>query len=619
MIGTRDFRTWIAWRWYSKSIFDDLLECTSYTKQDLSKLRYGQKVSIVYGYDLKSQFDAMPGFSQVLVDWSKILSAHQAQEVVVKTFTEQLCLEYLKNRLAVGLTFVIPEALAKKKLHGDLSSSSVSLAALRDAFYDLPSRPSKLQCGDVVFSVIDARPEKKFLMNAAHVVRTTSTIIVRRHDVTTNNDTFIPAGWVIEEWNLRYLLTSGDSWRALMTSLFRIDDLRSCSHLQPLAIADHRRHMPTVEAHHHRPVRTPPAALADNVNVEELAIQPTVDPSVMLLNQIFRACEDKSGGTDLFDFDWDFNLNLLGDLVERGAIETVESDVGDLLYRVRPSGIDVSLSRVAGSLVQDIWQAPRDLGDYKRMGKLEMLYLLFMQGYRPMNALPSPKLCHSPQTSEPFVLLPMLKRSRLYLEALLMADDIFSAGFTKISHEGTDCYYACLLVRGNDDVVRKINEIEDITSLVDSEYKKILKDEDLPVALPVAQEDVGVAIVAVEPPPVPVVPMLAVAPPEWLGPMSFEFPCGHLVCTISLDGHSHQSGIRRAYGKCPWTDHEKCFKYCHTSNFPEVWQSIAFILSYMRAGGACCDKEEHQKCGVTNGDDLKSEMSPAILSIPQSG
>ena len=114
MIGTRDFRTWIAWRWYSKSIFDDLLECTSYTKQDLSKLRYGQKVSIVYGYDLKSQFDAMPGFSQVLVDWSKITSAHQAQEVVVKTFTEQLCLEYLKNRLAVGLTFVIPEALAKK-------------------------------------------------------------------------------------------------------------------------------------------------------------------------------------------------------------------------------------------------------------------------------------------------------------------------------------------------------------------------------------------------------------------------------------------------------------------------------------------------------------------------
>ena len=96
--------------------------------------------------------------------------------------------------------------------------------------------------------------------------------------------------------------------------------------------------------------------------------------------------------------------------------------------------------------------------------------------------------------------------------------------------------------------------------------------------------------------------------------MHFAFPAREEI-VIRLDGKSHQSGIRRAYCKCPFQP--DCYKYTHLSVFPEPWQSVAYILAYMRAGAAVevDSKARHQAVPVAHGDDLRDEML-AILFDP---
>lgn len=77
-----------------------------------------------------------------------------------------------------------------------------------------------------------------------------------------------------------------------------------------------------------------------------------------------------------------------------------------------------------------------------------------------------------------------------------------------------------------------------------------------------------------------------------------------------MEGATNQAS--GAFSRCPF--HPDCYKYRHLTVFPRPWQSVAYILAYMRAGAAVevDSKAKHQAVPVAYGDDLEDEM-PAIL------
>ena len=278
----------------------------------------------------------------------------------------------------------------------------------------------------------------------------------------------------------------------------------------------------------------------------------------------------------------------------------------ELQYDVRAAIHEVIFSRVT------------DLDSLRTCPKAELLYMLFEKEFRPVDQLPHGVDSYSPGMDK-IVLIPMMHRSRLYFESLHRAEVLTASGIRAICHNGSHHYYVCL---EDSSLVEKINAIEDVNAHNDTWWKNLARgsgldllaimddpvDDPLALALPVPEPE---PVVLALPPPVP---PLALPPPLYLQPMEFKFPCGDKTLSIHLDGFSHQSGIRRAYAKCPWP-HGNCFKYCHFTGFDQPWKCVAYVLAYMRAGVMHDDKYGHQGCGVHNGNDLEGEM-PAVLFDP---
>ena len=617
MMRDRDFLNFVAMQWRAKTTFNQLLE--SIASGPLTKLPWCRKASMVYGSDVESQFRPIPEYTRLSIDWSKLHSRASPKPVQLAYF-ESEALNYLMDHLVTGATLVVTQemaALARGKVAG---VSSLSLAALLEVFFGPPRRDAQLCMDDVVITVVDSNPERKFQMRPSHTEKSSrGMVVVRVHaPVTQAGREDVPCSWKLESWDVRRWLRDDDTWTLAALHTLRVPALQPKSSFVPV------RRLPSQKLQLPAAAAPPPLCDADAGDYCGEVATVSYERCVQVLAQIAtladeRASDDDAHGVSMMDLP-EVSFADLEVLVARNCLSVKEDIFGVATYSLATEGIDVKLTWKINSPVH-LLSADIDMGQAR--SKLALLFALFQQGWRPVLELPPGHTTYKSADEEKVVLLGNIRRSKLYFWCLLNAKAIFEAGFLGIAHCGPHHYYACLASR-RADLIEPINNMDDVAAVKDVDFKKLLHGS-APLVLALEDDDAegdvellalaGAAPVdaAIVPVPAPM-PAPAILPPPTLGPMHFTFPARREI-VIRLDGRSHTSGIRRAYSKCPF--HPDCYKYTHLTVFPEPWQSVAYILAYMRAGAAVevDSKAKHQAVPVAHGGDLLDEM-PAILFDP---
>ena len=313
--------------------------------------------------------------------------------------------------------------------------------------------------------------------------------------------------------------------------------------------------------------------------------------------------------TDSFSTD---NMNRLCRL---GAVEAEEDEFGDVIYRLRPAGITWSSVYVVHCAVPDVTLI--DPCNMKNPGKLEMLFSLYSQNFRPIPAIEGTLEKTSRDSDDRIVLNGMLGRSAKYFEALMMLNTCFRRGLTVFHHGASHYYYTCLIAIDDltglmqienpsmvhDDVWKGILKAENPKALMDAEAVDQRGRDDGPEglpALPAAPKGKAKAKAKAR-----AIPAGAIVErPAVLEAMNFRFDCGEKSFLICLDGYSHQSGRRRVYAKCPIDGHIDCYWYTflHQHRFP--WQAVAYILGYITKGVSARDKVEHKCMDPPSAEDI---------------
>ena len=210
----------------------------------------------------------------------------------------------------------------------------------------------------------------------------------------------------------------------------------------------------------------------------------------------------------------------------------------------------------------------------------------------------------------------MLHRSQHYLDCVLDANDYFERGLLSLSHGGTMHYYMCIQRAQN---FQAVNAIEDAGREPDSSWKRLMADLPLPAPAEVDIQEIEDLPPEPVPDPLAIVPLVPALPrmlPAHMKPQKFEFACGEHTISVHLDGFSHASGHRRAYGQCPYHKPERCYKYTVLSNFDKQWKAVAFVLCYLRRGDGISSKFEHMQVPPATEDDMAivfDELPAAIV------
>ena len=313
---------------------------------------------------------------------------------------------------------------------------------------------------------------------------------------------------------------------------------------------------------------------------------------------------------DFYDAGITFSTDKMRKLCSIGAVAAHEDEFGDLVYRLRPAGITWSSVYVVHCAVPDVTLV--DSCENQHMVKLEILFRLYGQNFRPVPAIAGTLGKTSRDDADRIVMNGMLGKSTKYFEALMMLNTCFRRGLATFHHGASHYYYVCIATIDdlsclaeienpstvNDDFWKSILKAKNPKALMDAEAvgQRSLEDgpEGLP-ALPAAPKGKAKARGRAKRKATPALAGAIVERPAVLEPMNFRFNCGEKSFAICLDGYSHQSGRRRVYAKCPIEGHTDCYWYTFLHKHDEPWQAVAYILSCVTKGLAASDKVAH-KC-----------------------
>lgn len=305
-------------------------------------------------------------------------------------------------------------------------------------------------------------------------------------------------------------------------------------------------------------------------------------------------------------------------LVLLGAVTNSVDDFGDETYSLNIEGVSARLCIQVVACVGDVFfeRKSQVSGDWTSISKVEAAYMLMAEGFRPVNRLSVDDIMLGPASDLQF-LVPNILKSIKYFQVLLQRASVFSKGLDMICQRAPHFYYECLLQM---EFLNRFNALLNISRMADNEFKLMLKDGGLDIEDELVDEDELEGPIEVVP--LLVVPFLvvpkapAIVRPAHLDPKHWTFSCGAAVFNIHIDGFSHQSGVRRAYGKCPCPGHRDCFKYVHLSTVDHTWEAIAFILAFARKGLLASDKTEHRAMELPTAAEiefLKDEMPVELL------
>ena len=218
--------------------------------------------------------------------------------------------------------------------------------------------------------------------------------------------------------------------------------------------------------------------------------------------------------------------------------------------------------------------------DVMARSKIELLTMLFRQGFEPQSSVPD-----AWSAGKPLVLKrqQILSGSKLYFCALVQRDAILCKGATEIFHVAQAKYYRALLT------LKSLTAMQ--AAIADAQSPAIdlepfFSSENVLSAVPraiEAPEDPEEHAADFE-----VVPVLtnsyaasqALIQPFVCPPVA---SAGNARSVINFDGCSHSSGILRAYIRCCW-GHEACFKYRQVNVAGSRERLIAFLFAWQLWG-----------------------------------
>ena len=275
---------------------------------------------------------------------------------------EDACVDYAKNRLEVGVTFVLSIELVKLSRTVLDKCSTVDIDGVVDIFFAPRARPTCIQRGDVVFTVIDNRPERKHIHKNQAVLPSKSEIVVRVYATVPCDGANIPSEWSLERWDVRHWCSTSGVFAQFMGSLLRCDQVAEKTVITasrtrpPRALLGARTPRAYEEIPSfplvHAPLDTDMDSITD-IEAELLQLAVLRRGEAAVFSELAKAAENGEVAvvTDLLN---DVHIDVLRHLCSLGAIDTFEDMFGELTYSVRPAGIRLGIELRIDNPVYDI-------------------------------------------------------------------------------------------------------------------------------------------------------------------------------------------------------------------------------------------------------------------------
>ena len=303
---------------------------------------------------------------------------------------EKIAIEYLKSRFEVGSTYAVPREFAEMALTGITGASDVDADVFPQAFYGQPLRHTKLEIGDVVFHMINPRPELRKVYKSGGEARVTSEVLVRAFAPICEAGV-VPQEWTLVRWSLRTWCSSNNVLDRLLRSLLFCD---KCSERAFVQLSDRRAFMPlprlpspTDGVFKRLALPAPPDPTFD----DDAAIVPyrgDVESVVFSMLADALLSGNASLGADVFD-----SREVEAGSSERlAAIGAVTAVHGEVQYSLNPAGISWHINFQVVECTNDMRMVPfaRDKKALDTMSKVELLFIRLDAGAKPVPCLEGP-------------------------------------------------------------------------------------------------------------------------------------------------------------------------------------------------------------------------------------
>jgi hypothetical protein len=197
-----DFRNFVCVAFRNKTSLRELIShlCTPLQFQ---KLAYTTKIAMIYGFDVSSMFKKEEQVEQAVGVWAIVMQAKRALPSIKASTSEKLCILYFKSRFDVGATFAASARLVGLARSPITVASTVSPLSMVLANTGVLSRSTNVVRGDVIFAIVDNRPESKRYLNIDQKARGFSEVIVRVYDTENMSDPSMASKFTVESWDLR--------------------------------------------------------------------------------------------------------------------------------------------------------------------------------------------------------------------------------------------------------------------------------------------------------------------------------------------------------------------------------------------------------------------------------
>ena len=254
-----------------------------------------------------------------------------------------------------------------------------------------------MQVGDVMFSVINSRPENRKVFTASGDERSTSDIVVRAFTPVVTAGVS-PVDWVLARWNVRLWCRDSKTFQRFLSSFLVVDRLEEVSTLRP--IRDRARPSSRALAlpspvGAFAPPRTKVGPTEEELADVTLAVMPhgDDDPSLAVLNELAQALADGVDHLPAYQFSSPLSEDTLKRLAELGAVAVTEDEEGDVAYTLVPAGVQWAIKSDARGIINDIdfltssmHAVIDDMSKHRppsKLSKIELLFLLLDKGHKP--------------------------------------------------------------------------------------------------------------------------------------------------------------------------------------------------------------------------------------------
>ncbi len=182
---------------------------------------YSHKIAHVYGYHGDALFVKVPHLKKASASWRRAADVVSTPAGRPLSYLEKLAVDYWKKRLEVGMTFALPSSMVPSNVGAPDAVEELSLTTFQESFMAPCPRSQRVECGDVVFTVVDSHPEAKKLFTGSRLERVAWHVVVREHAPCIEAGGRLPQEWSLAWWDVRQWCSSHHVFHDVACSLLR--------------------------------------------------------------------------------------------------------------------------------------------------------------------------------------------------------------------------------------------------------------------------------------------------------------------------------------------------------------------------------------------------------------